>query len=209
MKKKMLIVTGPQGSGNHLFSKILSQHPDVFGWSKLQETYWLGHHTEPFAKYWANPSCLEEFDWSQSDYYVTSISSPFVQDQQAQTPNFKDFVKFAKCHVSDVHVAVIGRDQNILRVQQERVRGKHTTPAAIDSYQHLFDIGIPYFLSQELLYLYKSEYLQRISMDLDWPILHNDPTIFELCNQDANSKYVTSVNDHWLDAEVAKAIACS
>lgn len=209
MKKKMLIITGPQGSGNHLFSKILSQHPGVFGWSDLQQTYWLGHHTEPFAKYWTSPSYLKEFDWDQSDYYVTSISSPFVQDRQSHTPNFKEFIKFARCHVSEIQVAIIGRDQNILKAQQERVRKKHTTPTALDSYQHLFDIGIPYFLSQELLYLYKSEYLKRISLDLAWPISYNDPSVLELCDDDANSKYVTAVNEHWLDAEVAKAISCS
>jgi hypothetical protein len=207
--KRMLIITGPQGSGNHLFSKIFSLHSSVFGWRELHDTYWLGHHTEPFAKYWTNPSTLKDFDWSQSDYYVTSISSPFVQNRQAQTPNFKEFIKFARCHVSEIQVAVIGRDQNILKVQQERVRGSHTIPTALESYKHLFDIGIPYFLSQELLYLYKSDYLKRISLDLDWPILYNDKSVISMCNEDANSKYVTAVEEHWLDTEVAKAISCS
>lgn len=207
--KRMLIITGPQGSGNHLFSKIFSHHPSIFGWSELQNTYWLGHHTEPFAKYWTNASTLKDFDWSQSNYYVTSISSPFVQNRQAQTPNFKEFIKFARCHVDSVQVAVIGRDQNILRVQQERVRGKHTTPVALESFEHLFGLGIPYFLSQELLYLYKSEYLKRVSLDLSWPINYDDKNVLALCNEDANSKYVTAVNEHWLDAEVSKAVSCS
>ena len=29
---KILIITGPQGSGNHLYSKIFAMHPLVNGW---------------------------------------------------------------------------------------------------------------------------------------------------------------------------------
>ena len=31
-KPNMLIVTGPQGSGNHLFAKLFNLHPEVYGW---------------------------------------------------------------------------------------------------------------------------------------------------------------------------------
>ena len=62
-KKKIVILTGPQGSGNHLWSKVFSLHEDVFGWKSLLENYWEAHRlTEPFAAYWRDPSTLKEFD---------------------------------------------------------------------------------------------------------------------------------------------------
>ena len=74
---KMLILTGPQGAGNHLWSKIFSLHPEVYGWKTLLENYWEAHRfAEPFARYWRDPSLLKEFNWAQSDYYFTSISCP-------------------------------------------------------------------------------------------------------------------------------------
>ena len=36
----MLILTGPQGAGNHLFSKVFAQHPSVYGWQDLTQEYW-------------------------------------------------------------------------------------------------------------------------------------------------------------------------
>jgi hypothetical protein len=45
--KKLLIITGPQGSGNHMWSKILALHPAVNGWSALLEEYWIPHDREP------------------------------------------------------------------------------------------------------------------------------------------------------------------
>ena len=73
----MLILTGPQGAGNHLWSKIFSLHPEVYGWKTLLENYWEAHRfAEPFAQHWRDHSLLKSFDWSQSKYYFTSISCP-------------------------------------------------------------------------------------------------------------------------------------
>ena len=41
--KKMLVLTGPQGAGNHLWSKIFSLHPKVYGWKTLLDNYWEAH----------------------------------------------------------------------------------------------------------------------------------------------------------------------
>ena len=50
MMKTLAILTGPQGSGNHLWSKIFSLHEDVFGWKSLLDNYWEAHrYSEPFA----------------------------------------------------------------------------------------------------------------------------------------------------------------
>ena len=38
--KTLAVLTGPQGSGNHLWSKIFSLHEDVFGWKSLLDNYW-------------------------------------------------------------------------------------------------------------------------------------------------------------------------
>ena len=77
MAKKMLILTGPQGAGNHLWSKIFSLHPEVYGWKTLLENYWEAHRfSEPFAQHWRDHTLLEVFDWTQSEYYFTSISCP-------------------------------------------------------------------------------------------------------------------------------------
>ena len=59
---KLIILTGPQGSGNHLFSKVLALNPAVHGWQDLLDEYWIGHDQEPFAKYWADPKQLDKFD---------------------------------------------------------------------------------------------------------------------------------------------------
>ena len=78
MKPTLLIITGPQGSGNHLFSKIFSYHKDVFGWNALYKNKWVGHDKEVFQPYWLQPKKLKDFDWTQSKYFVTSISCPFI-----------------------------------------------------------------------------------------------------------------------------------
>ena len=202
---RMLIITGPQGSGNHLFSKIFALHEDVHGWSSLLNTYWEGHHHEPFAEYWQTPSMLHNFDWKQSEYYVTSISCPYFKDQIPHVPNFPEFIDIASQY-AEVDVAIIGRDQNILKFQQERVRGKHTTPIAQESFRWLFDNADCLFLSQELLYLYKQNYLEQLSRDLDWPIAFWDPEIDEILKSDANNKYIKDVHEYWLDFEVHRAV---
>ena len=93
--RRLLILTGPQGSGNHLFSKIFALHEDVFGWKSLLNTYWEGHHHEPFAQYWQDPDKLRMFDWTQKDFYVTSVSCPYFKDQSPQIPEYMDFINVA------------------------------------------------------------------------------------------------------------------
>jgi hypothetical protein len=202
---RMLIITGPQGSGNHLFSKIFALHEDVYGWKTLLDTYWEGHHHEPFAEHWQNPELLHKFDWTQSEYYVTSISSPYFKDREPHVPNYSAFIDIADQY-AEVDVAIIGRDQNILKHQQERVRGKHTTPVAQNSFRWLFDNKNCIFLSQELLYLYKQNYLEQLHCDLEWPIAFWDPEVDVILEQDANTKYIKETHEYWLDHEVHRAV---
>jgi hypothetical protein len=202
---RLLIITGPQGSGNHVFSKCLAVHEDVYGWKSLLNTYWEGHHHEPFAKYWNDPELLHEFDWTQKEHYVTSISCPFVKNKEPHIPTYEKFIEVASKYC-EVSVAIIGRDVNILQYQQQRVRKKHTTPMALDAFKWLLNTENCSFLSLELLYLYKQSYLEQLSNELDWPIAFWDPEIDAILSHDANEKYIKDVHEYWLDFEVDRAI---
>ena len=201
---RLLIITGPQGSGNHLFSKCLAVHEDVYGWKSLLNTYWEGHHHEPFADAWEDPELLHEFNWSQSQYFVTSVSCPYFKNKQAVVPNYEKFIETAKQYVDQIDVAIIGRDQTILEYQQLRVRKEHTTEIALNSFKWLFKNQQCSFLSQELLALYKVDYLKQVSKQLDWPIAYLN--VDEILTNDANKKYIKDVQEYWLDDEVHKAV---
>lgn len=193
----MLIIAGPQGAGNHLWAKVFSQHPDVFGWKSLLENYWEPHRfNEPFAKHWKDPSLLGQFDWSQSDYYVTSISIPLgIPDSKENPmwePNIDQFKRVAELEGVDVKVALIGRDQNILSEQQYRIRNKSTLP--MFKKQLKTTTGTPVYLSYELLYLYKDQYVE--TLDVNIPV---DTNVGHLLTDDANNKYVHGIESNTLD----------
>ena len=196
---KMLILIGPQGAGNHLWSKIFSLHPKVYGWKTLLENYWEAHRfAEPFACYWRDPSLLKEFNWAQSDYYFTSISCPLGIIGSDVNPIWNpDVIAFAVavkgCGVS-VEFAVIGRDQTILHNQQIRIRTQPTLSMFLDQLKKLTD---PTFLSYELLYLYRQEYLKTLSFSI--PVAWNDPRVDNILEDDANSKYIHDVEHNDLD----------
>tara|TARA_B100001057_G_C22858147_1_gene953459 strand:+ start:1700 stop:2338 length:639 start_codon:yes stop_codon:yes gene_type:complete len=186
----LLIITGPQGSGNHLFSKIFALHPDVLGWSALLDTHWLGHKDEPFQKLWLNTDNINDFDWSQSKYFVTSISTPYVLDKQHAVPKYKEFITKAKAH-ANIIVGIIGRDKTILKYQQARVRrGDHTTPQAVEEFSKLSDLADTFYLSQELFYLYGKDYLKNICKITNFPIDYNSEHITSIMNNEANEKYI-------------------
>lgn len=193
--KQMLILTGPQGAGNHLWSKIFSLHPEVFGWKSLLDNYWEAHRfAEPFCEHWRDHTLLEKFDWSQNKYYFTSISLPLGIKEKKWTPDVPGFVNTLL--KLDVHVKIVvcGRDQNILRNQQHRIREESTLSIFLEQLPRLTN---PTFLSYELLYLYKSDYLK--SLNLNIPIATHDPRLGDILSRDSNEKYVHYVNDYILD----------
>jgi len=201
--KTMLIVTGPRGSGNHLFSKIFALHDKVYGWDQLLDTYWIAHKDEPFAEYWKNHELLTTFDWDQSDYYVTSISCPYHNTAIPTIPNYQQFIATLQELKIQVKVAVIGRDQNILKSQQQRVRNHVTLNDFLQQLDYLntFD---PIYLSQELLYLYKEHYIANIAKLLNFPVTANDSRIAEILKQDTNSKYIKDIDIQELDKFIRK-----
>jgi hypothetical protein len=165
------------------------------------QSYWEGHHSEPFNEYWKYPDKLNEFDWTQSEYYFTSVSSPYFKNRVPHYPKYKDFISFASKYV-DVKIAIIGRDKNILQYQEERVRGKATYESALVSFEYLYTLD-PVFVSQELYQLYGNNYLRSISKLLDFPIADQERS------EDANAKYIHSIEPYWLDDEVYKAVSQS
>jgi len=193
-------LTGPQGSGNHLFSKIFSQHPAVNSWHDLNKTYWIGHDQEPFAALWKDPDLIKSYDWSTYDYHVTSISCPYRDNGQDAWPDYTRFIGIAKSTGLDVQVAIIGRDQNILAYQEQRLRSRITYGDFLARVPLLLDYDTV-FLSQELAYLYQESYLKQISKLTGIPIIYN-PDIFV---EDANKKYLQPVESNWLDTHIKQA----
>jgi hypothetical protein len=196
--KKLLIFTGPQGSGNHLWSKIFALHPEVVGWSSLLDTYWIPHDQEPFADCWRDPTLLKTRDWSQHDYYVTSISCPYIDDTRWAVPDIVKFASNAEECGLQVQLAIIGRDQNILGFQETRIRGRSTFEIAQDEYKKLSKWN-PVYLSYELLHLYQGMYLEQISKTLEFPIASDDSRLAEILKDDTNQKYIHPIDHHWSD----------
>ena len=202
--KKLLIITGPQGSGNHLFSRILSTHPDVGGWKSLLEQYWVPSDLEPFAQYWVYPERLTETQFIGHDYWLANVSCPFFYDGQRYIPKILEVAQQARGVGIDVKIAIITRDMNINAEQQLRVRKEITTPIAQEYYYNqLLTSDFPvHFLSNESLFLHREHYLKYISKLISFPIDYTNPEIFKFISEDPNAKYVRHVNEYWLDEEV-------
>ena len=204
-KPTLLIITGPQGSGNHLFSKIFSLHSAVTGWTALYDRVWVGHDQEPFQQYWQDPQQLKDFDWAQSQYYMTSISCPYVLNKKFSMPKYAEFITEAKKHCNTI-LGIIGRDKNVLKYQQLRVRrGEYTAPIAVKEFAKLKDLTDNVFhLSQELFFLYGKEYLSNLSKQMTFPIAYEDAYIDDVLSMEANSKYIRPAEEGPFDQEQFK-----
>ena len=202
--KKLIIITGPQGSGNHLFSKLFDYHPDVKGWD-FGDKYWIPSDEEPFADCWIDP--LKTKDMLTHPLMVANVSVPFVYDGVRQVPKIQGVTNQAKEAGYDVKVCIVVRDQNINKQQQLRVRKDITLPTALNYYYNL-DADL-HFLSHESLCLYGGAYLNWISRVLDFPIAYDDKRVNESLKEDSNKKYIKHYIDmehHWLDEEVWNGI---
>jgi len=194
---KLIILTGPQGSGNHLFSKILALNPEVYGWSDLLDKYWIGHDKEPFAECWHQPSLLNKFNWNSSPVFVTSISCPYAYNGEYVNPNYQEFIECASQYC-DVKVVLISRDQNILELQQDRVRNKITLHQYLDNVNYLSTLN-PVFVSQEALYLYGIVYVNWLEQQIGVSNTTDTEEVNAILEVDANAKYIAQVKNHWLD----------
>ena len=194
---KLIILTGPQGSGNHLFSKILALNPQTQGWQDLLDKYWIGHDKEPFAECWHQPSLLNKFNWNSSPVFVTSISCPYAYNGEYVNPNYQEFIECASQYC-DVKVVLISRDQNILELQQDRVRNKITLHQYLDNVNYLSTLN-PVFVSQEALYLYGIVYVNWLEQQIGVSNTTDTEEVNAILEVDANAKYIAQVKNHWLD----------
>jgi hypothetical protein len=204
LDKQLLIITGPQGSGNHLFSRLLSLHPEVHGWEELLDKYWVPSDQEPFADYWVNPSQLHKDQFAGYRYHLANVSCPFMYDGVRYVPKILEVAKMAASFGIKVQIAIIVRDQNINAEQQRRVRGAVTTTIAQEYYYNtLLKSEFPvHFLDHEAFFLHKEHYLSWVSKILDFPVELNTEKINQFIDKDANHKYVKYVEEYWLDQEV-------
>jgi hypothetical protein len=202
--KRLLIITGPQGSGNHLFSRILSTDPQVGGWKELLKQYWVPSDEEPFAKFWVNPDELTTAHFEGYDYWIANVSCPFFYDGVRHVPKILEVAEQARALGIDVQIAIIVRDQNINSEQQQRVRNEVTLPIAQNYYYNvLLTSEFPVnFLDNEALFLHSKHYLKWVSKLLNFPIDYTNPNIFKFITEDPNAKYVKYVEEYWLDEQV-------
>ena len=199
--RKLLIITGPQGSGNHLFSKVFGYHSDVNGWD-FGDKYWIPSDEEPFAECWVDPSKTKSM--LNHNLMVANVSVPFVYDGVKQIPQIQQVVYEAEDCGYDVKFCIVVRDNNINKEQQRRVRKEVTLPTALQYYYNL-DATLE-FISHESLYLYGGAYLKWLSKVLDFPIAYNDERVIKDIKEDQNAKYVKHVEEHWLDEQVWQGI---
>ena len=202
--KKLLIITGPQGSGNHLFSRVLSTPPQVGGWKELLKQYWVPSDEEPFAKFWVNPDELTATHFEGYDYWLANVSCPFFYDGVRHVPKILEVAEQARALGINVQIAIIVRDKNINAEQQQRVRNEVTLPIAQNYYYNvLLNSDFPiHFLDNEALFLHKEHYLKWVSKLLDFPVDYTNPNIFKFITEDPNAKYVKYVDKYWLDEQV-------
>lgn len=203
-RKKLLIITGPQGSGNHLFSRLLSLHPAVSGWEELKDKYWVPSDQEPFADYWVDPTKLHADHFAGFRYHLANVSCPFMYDGVRYVPKILEVAQIADSFGIEVQIAIIVRDQNINAEQQRRVRGEVTTPIAQDYYYNtlLKSNFLVHFLDHEAFFLHKEYYLRWVGQVLDFPVELDSGKINKYIDKDANHKYVKYVDNYWLDEQV-------
>lgn len=199
---KMIVLVGPQGSGNHLFGKIFSMHDDVNGWKEAltPEGYFIPHFKEPFINYWNNIDSINLSIMGGKKYAITSMSNPYLQDWVPKIPDVIKFTQKLESIGIDTQVVVIGRDKNILDVQQTRLRGGPTW-----GNMHLLIRRLPkmpFYVSQELLYLYRRDYIRSLGTWLNFPMAWDSPLVDEILNEDQNAKYIKYAENEKTDTIV-------
>ena len=203
--KKLLLLTGPQGSGNHIFSRIFSANKFICGWSEILDNYWVPTDEDKFAKYFINPELLtqEVIDsFGNFEYYVTDISYPFVYNGVKYYPKINEFRSQLESLGFEVITAVIVRDQHINTLQQQRVRGEVTLPYAMEYYK---DLKVDAFLDLEALFLHQERYVKWVANLINFPIPDFE-LAFKFHTESPNLKYVSYVIKHWLDETVKKGL---
>ncbi len=192
---RLIILTGPQGSGNKLFSKLFGICPAVSGWYTnlyLQKDFHHGY--EPFYECWSNPTKLENYNWDSSNIHVANISCPYygkVDDEWTNVvPDFVSFIKEARKYVIDIEVILVSRDENIIELQNF-VWGNDRSYDLSTLTEQLAEIDVDInVVSHEAVYQYKDLYWNNVLESLNLP--KSDPDLInEILTDNRNKKYVS------------------
>ena len=184
---KILLVIGPQGSGNHIWSKVLTTWAD--------KEFWVGHKDEPHSKLWKNMDDWKTHTFTENT--VVSISIPYAVEGETIFPDIKKWKEIMMDRGIDHKICAITRDENVNYFQNERVRPVNNYYQAV---RYIQTLDIDCFLSTETLLLYKEQYIDQLSKQLGYPI---DNKAVDL-GQSFNEKYVHYVTSFPLDDTVRK-----
>ena len=198
----ILVISGPQGTGNHVFSKVLSMHSNVHGWDQLLREYWINHDNAPFKDIWNTPENIDNYDWTEHENYVLSVSGPYVDKdhddiRHTKYPNYKEVLRRLN-EKGNLQVGIIGRDQNITAQNQLRKRGVESLHNYLNKIEDIVEYRHT-FLSVELLYMFRHQYVKSLDSVLDIPVDYTNERLHYILNKDPNAKYVHYVEHSWLD----------
>jgi len=198
----ILVISGPQGTGNHVFSKVLSMHSNVHGWDQLLREYWINHDNAPFKDIWNTPENIDNYDWTEHENYVLSVSGPYVDKdamgvRQTKYPDYKEVLRRLN-DKGNLQVGIIGRDQNITAQNQLRKRGVESLHNYLNKIEDIMKYRHT-FLSVELLYMFRHQYVKSLDSVLDIPVDYSNERLHYILNKDPNAKYVHYVENSWLD----------
>jgi len=199
--KKLLISVGAQGTGNHIFARCFSMHPDVLGWEELKDHYFIKHARDIFVENWIYPQLMEKSYFNDYDYISVNTSFPVNFEGVRYNPKVIEVARRAAEWGIDVRIAVITRDYGITQFQQQRTREGETANEFI---KYVKEILLPsefpvHFINLEAFFIYKKDYLKNISKMIDFPIDTSHPDILKFIKESPNEKYLKYVDDYWLD----------
>lgn len=198
----ILVISGPQGTGNHVFSKVLSMHSNVHGWDQLLREYWINHDNAPFKDIWNTPENIDNYNWTEHENYVLSVSGPYVDKDKdgvrhTKYPNYAEVLRRLN-EKGNLQVGIIGRDQNITAQNQLRKRGVESLHNYLNKIEDIMEYRHT-FLSVELLYMFRHQYVKSLDSVLDIPVDYTNERLHYILNKDPNAKYVHYVENSWLD----------
>jgi len=182
---KVILLTGPQGSGNHLWSKVFTTWAD--------KEYWVGHKDEPHSSLWENMNSWKEIPFLSNT--VISISIPYAVRGNTTFPDIKLWKKIMVDRDIDHKICAITRDENINFLQNKRVRPENNYYKAVE---YIKTLDIDCFLSTETLMLYQWKYVEQVCRQLQFSIDKKDVDF----SQSFNEKYVKYVQEFELDEQV-------
>lgn len=182
---KVILLTGPQGSGNHLWSKVFTTWAD--------KEYWVGHKDEPHSNLWENMNSWKEIPFLSNT--VISISIPYAVRGNTTFPDIKLWKKIMVDRDIDHKICAITRDENINFLQNKRVRPENNYYKAVE---YIKTLDIDCFLSTETLMLYQWKYVEQVCRQLQFSIDKKDVDF----SQSFNEKYVKYVQEFELDEQV-------